>query len=93
MLKDPDKPETPKEPKVPSPKVEDPSVGRHYVFEGDVVVARITEYPTRKSAAVVTIERRVGSAEDLDMNVEATIASYGLATEFPDLRLIPRGAR
>ena len=27
---------------------EDPSVGRHYVFEGDVVVARITEYPTRK---------------------------------------------
>ncbi len=62
---------------------EDPSVGRHYVFEGDVVVARITEYPTRKSAAVVTIERRVGSAEDLDMNVEATIASYGLATEFP----------
>ena len=61
---------------------EDPSVGRHYVFEGDVVVARITEYPTRKSAAVVTIERRVGSAEDLDMHIEAAIASFGLATEF-----------
>lgn len=62
---------------------EDSSVERHFVFEGDVVVARITEYPTRKSAAVVTIERRVGSADELDMNVEAAIASFGLATEFP----------
>lgn len=31
-------------------------------FEGDVVVARITEYPTRK-ALPCSIERRVGSAE------------------------------
>ncbi|MCI2187358.1 MAG: ribonuclease R [Olsenella sp.] len=62
---------------------EDDSPARLGVGEGDVVVARITEYPTRNSAAVVTIERRVGSPDELDLNVESVIASYGLATEFP----------
>lgn len=50
--------------------------------EGDVVVARITAYPTRSSAAVVTLERRLGTADELDVNVESVIASFGLATEF-----------
>lgn len=49
----------------------------------DVVVARILEYPTRQSAGVVTIERRVGSSTELDMNVESVIASYGITTDFP----------
>jgi ribonuclease R len=62
---------------------EDTSPARLGVGEGDVVVARIAEYPTRNSAAVVTIERRVGSSDELDLNVESVIASYGLATEFP----------
>ena len=62
---------------------EDPSPERLGVSEGDVVIARITEYPTRKSAAVVTLERRVGSADELDLNVEAVIASFGLPGEFP----------
>ena len=62
---------------------EDPSPGRLGVGEGDVVLARIAEYPTRKSAAVVTLERRVGSAEELDLNVESVIASFGLPGEFP----------
>jgi ribonuclease R len=62
---------------------EDTSPARLGVGEGDVVVARIVEYPTRNSAAVVTIERRVGSSDELDLNVESVIASYGLATEFP----------
>lgn len=62
---------------------EDPSPERLGVSEGDVVIARITEYPTRKSAAVVTLERRVGSADELDLNVEAVIASFDLPGEFP----------
>ena len=45
---------------------EDPSPERLGVGEGDVVVARITEYPTRKSSAVVTLERRVGAAGEVD---------------------------
>ena len=66
---------------------EDPSPERLGVAEGDVVIARITEYPTRKSAAVVTLERRVGSADELDLNVEAVIASFGLPGEFPPAAL------
>lgn len=62
---------------------EDPSPGRLGVAEGDIVVARITEYPTRRSAAVVTLERRLGSADELDLSVEAVVASYGLAGDFP----------
>lgn len=66
---------------------EDTSPARLGVGEGDVVVARIAEYPTRNSAAVVTIERRVGSSDELDLNIESVIASYGLATEFPPAAL------
>lgn len=62
---------------------EDPSPDRLGVAEGDIVVARITEYPTRRSAAAVTLERRLGSADELDLNVEAVVASYGLPGEFP----------
>lgn len=62
---------------------EDPSPARLGVAEGDVVLARITEYPTRRSAPVVTLERRVGAADELDLNVEAVVASYGLPGEFP----------
>lgn len=66
---------------------EDGSPARLGVGEGDVVVARIAEYPTRNSAAVVTIERRVGSSDELDLNMESVIASFGLATEFPPAAL------
>ena len=61
---------------------EDPSPHWLGVAEGDVVVARITEYPTRYTAATVTLDRRVGSADELDMNIESVIASHGLATDF-----------
>ena len=44
---------------------EDPCAERLGLGEGDVVLARITEYPTRKSSAVVTVERRVGAPDDL----------------------------
>ena len=61
---------------------EDPSPERLGVGEGDVVVARITEYPTRKSSAVVTLDRRVGAADEVDLNVESVIASFGLPGSF-----------
>ena len=62
---------------------EDPSPSRLGVVPGDVVMARVTEYPTRKSAAVVTIERRVGSSDEVDLNIESVIASFGLPGDFP----------
>ncbi|MBR3159432.1 MAG: ribonuclease R [Atopobiaceae bacterium] len=61
---------------------EDESVGRNGVRKGDVVRARIVEYPTRASAGVVTIEQRLGTSADLDLGVEGIIASHGLSTEF-----------
>lgn len=62
---------------------DDKSAERLGVSEGDVVSARIVEYPTRTSAGVVTIEQRLGSSTELDLNMEAVIASNGLASEFP----------
>ena len=62
----------------------DDSAQRLGVHENDVVAARILEYPTRHAAGVVTIDRRVGSSAELDVGIEAIIASWGLATEFPD---------
>ena len=61
---------------------EDESPRRLGVTDGDVVVARITEYPTRKSSPVVTLERRVGAADEVDLNVETVIASFGLPGDF-----------
>ena len=61
---------------------EDPTPERLGVSDGDIVVARITEYPTRSSSPVVTLERRVGSADELDLNVEAVVATYGLPGDF-----------
>ena len=63
---------------------EDKSARKLCVLEGDVVAVRILEYPTRHAAGVVTIERRVGSGEELDVGIEAIIASWGLATTFPE---------
>lgn len=61
---------------------EDRSPERLGVVPGDIVAARIVEYPTPYTAAVVTIDQRVGSASELDMNIESVIASHGLACEF-----------
>lgn len=61
---------------------EDRSPERLGVVPGDIVAACIVEYPTPYTAAVVTIDRRVGSASELDMNIESVIASHGLACEF-----------
>lgn len=61
---------------------EDTSAARLGVSEGDVVEARILQYPARGTAGVITLERRVGAHDDVDLLVEAVIASHSLATEF-----------
>lgn len=61
---------------------EDRSAESLGVAEGDVVVARIVQYPTRQSAGVVTIERRLGSSTELDLDIEAIVASYDLPGDF-----------
>ncbi len=53
------------------------------VHSGDVVVARILEYPARTTSGIVTIERRPDSERGLDLPIETIIASYGLRCEFP----------
>ena len=62
---------------------EDSSVARLGVRPGDVVRARILEYPDRRSAGVATVDARLGGSAELDLGVESVIASYGFATEFP----------
>lgn len=61
---------------------EDGSARRLGVEEDDLVVARILEYPARGISGVVTIERRIGPAEELALDMEAVIASHGLRSEF-----------
>lgn len=71
---------------------EDTSVARLGVRPGDVVRARILEYPDRRSAGVATLDARLGSSAELDLGVESVIASYGFATEFPP-RVLEEAAR
>lgn len=66
---------------------EDPSPSRLQVQPGDIVAARIVEYPTRYSAGVVTLEKVIGQADDLDLALESVVATYGLAGDFPDAAL------
>lgn len=63
---------------------QDTSVQELQVHEGDVVSCHILEYPARKSAGVVTLERRVGAPDDLDINIETVIASYDLPGPFSE---------
>ena len=71
---------------------QDESAQRLGVAEGDVVMARIVGYPSRREAGVVTLVRRLGSAEGLDMAMESVIASYDLPTEFPERALAQAAA-
>ena len=66
---------------------DDKSAERLGVAEGDVVEARILTYPGRYEAGVVTVERRVGRPEGLDLPIERIIASHGLAVRFGEAAL------
>ncbi|WP_293673396.1 ribonuclease R family protein [uncultured Parolsenella sp.] len=61
---------------------DDKTPERLHVSEGDVVEACILTYPARREAGVVTLERRIGRPEGLDLPIECVIASNGLATHF-----------
>lgn len=62
------------------------------VHSGDVVVARILEYPARTTSGIVTIERRPDGERGLDLPIETIIASYGLRCEFPKTLLASAAA-
>lgn len=50
---------------------------------GDVVVARITAYPSKGHAAQGYVEEIVGREDDPDIQIEISIREHGLRTEFP----------
>ena len=66
---------------------EDASPARLGVCAGDIVVARILEYPARNAAGVVTIERRIGDADAPDLGIQCIMARYGLADGYPQAAL------
>ncbi len=50
--------------------------------DGDLVSARILQYPTRQSAGVATLERRIDQGSASQVAVEAIIASHDLSCLF-----------
>jgi ribonuclease R len=51
---------------------------------GDVVVARLTAYPSRNHSAQGYVEEIVGREDDPAIQIEITIREHGLRTEFPE---------
>lgn len=62
---------------------DDRSAGRLGVGDGDLVRARILAYPSRGEAGVVTVDERLGSPDDVDVDIEAVIARHDLPRSFP----------
>lgn len=50
---------------------------------GDIVVARLTAYPTKHHAAQGYIDEIIGKEGDPGIQIEITIREHGLRTEFP----------
>lgn len=61
----------------------DDSPRRLGVEPGDIVSARIVEYPSRTESGVVTIERRIGDANEPSLGIECVMARYGLVDGYP----------
>jgi ribonuclease R len=53
------------------------------VQDGDVVVARLTAYPSKHSAAQGVVEEVLGKEGDPGLEIEVIIREHGLRTEFP----------
>ncbi len=51
---------------------------------GDIVVARLTGYPSRNHSAQGYIEEIIGREGDPGIEIEITIREHGLRTEFPE---------
>ena len=61
----------------------DDSPRRLGVEPGDIVSARIVEYPSRTESGVVTLERRIGDANEPSLGIECVMARYGLVDGYP----------
>lgn len=61
----------------------DDSPRRLGVEPGDVVSARIVDYPSRTESGVVTLERRIGDANEPSLGIECVMARYGLVDGYP----------
>lgn len=61
----------------------DDSSRRLGVEPGDVVSARIVDYPSRTESGVVTLERRIGDANEPSLGIEYVMARYGLVDGYP----------
>lgn len=61
----------------------DDSPRRLGVGPGDIVSARIVEYPSRTESGVVTLERRIGDANEPSLGIECVMARYGLVDGYP----------
>ncbi len=54
------------------------------VDDGDIVVARLTAYPSRRNAAQGVVEEVLGREGDAGLEIEVIIREHGLRTQFPD---------
>lgn len=61
----------------------DDSPRRLGVELGDIVSARIVDYPSRTESGVVTLERRIGDANEPSLGIECIMARYGLVDGYP----------
>lgn len=61
----------------------DDSPRRLGVGSGDIVSARIVDYPSRTESGVVTLERRIGGANEPSLGIECVMARYGLVDGYP----------
>ena len=61
----------------------DDSPRRLGVEPGDIVSARIVDYPSRTESGVVTLERRIGDANEPSLGIECVLARYGLVDGYP----------
>ena len=61
----------------------DDSPRRLGVEPGDIVSARIVDYPSRTESGVVTLERRIGDANVPSLGIECVMARYGLVDGYP----------
>ncbi len=61
----------------------DDSPRRLGVEPGDIVSARIVDYPSRTESGVVMLERRIGDANEPSLGIECIMARYGLVDGYP----------
>ena len=70
----------------------DDSPRRLGVEPGDIVSARIVDYPSRTESGVVTLERRIGDANEPSLGIECVMARYGLVDGYPQAAVDEAGS-